>query len=106
VGTYSNGVFTSGGGSPNAVQVYARRTAANNNAVSLTFASIIGQPTCNATASAIATATSTYGYGLVGLQSVTMSGNGYTDSYNASAGAYSAGSAGTAGHVAATATSP
>ena len=39
--------------SANAVQVNARRTAANGNAVALTFAALLGQPTCDVHASAV-----------------------------------------------------
>ena len=53
------------------------------------------------TAEAIATATpATATYGLVGLNSISMSGNGETDSYNSANGAYSHGSAGSNGSVA------
>ena len=86
----------------NAVRVYARRTAARGTAVNLAFGIVIGRSTCDATASAIAYVKPGNGnYGLVGMSSVGLQTNTITtDSYDASAGAYSAGSAGNSGYVA------
>ena len=55
----STRTFTSGGSADDvttyqAVQVAASRSAANNNAIPLMFGTIIGMPTCNVTATAVA----------------------------------------------------
>jgi len=82
--------FTPGAASPNAVRVTARRIAARNSAIPLTFARVVGRDTCDVSASAIAAcAPSSAGYGIVGIDSITMSGNASTDSYDSSAGPYS-----------------
>jgi hypothetical protein len=63
-------------GSPvnaNAVRVTARRTTERGNPIALSFAKILGVNTCDASASAVASA-STYGFAVVGLDYVTMSG--------------------------------
>jgi hypothetical protein len=70
----------------NAVRVWARRTTANGNPVQLTFARALGQQSCNVETSAIAYAMPQFG--IVGINSVTVSGNGNTDSYNSSTGTY------------------
>lgn len=46
--------FTAGGSSPNAVEVFARRTAATNNAVPLIMGQILGVNTCDTSASSVA----------------------------------------------------
>lgn len=76
--------FYPSGTPTNAVQVTARRTTARGNATRLSFAGLIGMPTCDAQASAIAVA-SLSGYAVVGLNYVTMSGNS-SDSYWSSTG--------------------
>jgi Flp pilus assembly protein TadG len=53
-GYWSGKVFTSGGTPLNAVQITARRTKATNTAIPLLFASILGAPTCDVTATSIA----------------------------------------------------
>jgi hypothetical protein len=58
VGTWSGGAFTAGGTSPNAVRVKAYRTKARNSAISLVFAQLIGQSSCDVTTTAIAEITS------------------------------------------------
>lgn len=63
----------------NAVRVRTSRTVAGGNPVSLLFAQVIGQNTCDVNASSIATYTPG-GYSIVGLNSVSMSGNS-SDSY-------------------------
>src|SRR5580692_4891912 len=47
LGTWSNGKFTAGGTNPDAVQVKAYRTKARKDAISLVFAQILGQATCD-----------------------------------------------------------
>jgi hypothetical protein len=54
VGTWSGGTFTAGGSSPNAVRVQAYRTKARSSAISLVFAQLIGQSSCDVTTTAIA----------------------------------------------------
>jgi hypothetical protein len=68
------------------VRVWARRTTANGNPVQLSFARALGRQTLDVETWAIAYLKPNYG--LVGLQSVTISGNGNTDSYNSSTGTY------------------
>ena len=85
----------------NAVRVVPARSTARGNAVSLWLANVIGKSSCDVTA----TATSCRGgnvsaYSLIGLNGITMSGIGSTDSYNATQGAYSAGSAHHRGSIA------
>ena len=84
------GVATS---SANAVRVTASRTAGKSNAIPLLFASFFGQDTCNAHASAIAMNDSAFAQGIIGLGSLTIDQGTLIDSYDASSGAYSAGSA-------------
>jgi Flp pilus assembly protein TadG len=54
LGTWNGSKFIAGGASPNAVKVQTYRTKARNNAISLVFAQLIGQATCDVHASAIA----------------------------------------------------
>ncbi len=93
--------FTIDNSTPTAVRVTARRIASRGTAIPLTFARVVGRGNLDVQAVAIATLqASAGGYGIVGINSVTMSGNGSTDSYNASAGPYYAGSAHSKGSVA------
>jgi Flp pilus assembly protein TadG len=65
--------------SANAVRVWARRTSARGNPLPLTWGALIGAKTCDVQAfSTVAVAPENYG--VVGLNSITMSGN-TTDSY-------------------------
>ncbi len=85
----------------NAIRVHARRTAARGTPVTLLFAKMLGITTCDVNATATAYVASSGAYGLVGMSSVSInSGTVTTDSYNASSGAYSAGSAGALGSLA------
>lgn len=80
----------------NAIRITARRTSATGNAVQLGFAKLIGKPTADVTAVAIATISQSNtggGYGVVGLGWFNMSGNPLIDSYNSASGAYSSSSA-------------
>lgn len=83
--------------SANALRVTARRTKANGNPVNLSFGGVIGAPSIDLVVPVIAMVTS--GGGIVGINSVSITGNAYTDSYNSGAGPYSAGSAMTNGGV-------
>ncbi len=77
----------------NAVQIIAARSSAAGNPIPLTFAGVIGKSNCDVHVSSTACLTSNTGaYSIIGVNSVTMSGNAYTDSYNSSQGAYSAAS--------------
>jgi hypothetical protein len=58
----------------NAVRVWCRRTTNRQNAIPLYFMCLLGRSTCDVTASSIA-AIVPPGYGLVGLNSITMKGN-------------------------------
>jgi len=68
----------------NAVRVTARRTAANGNAVPLFFAKVIGQSTCDVTATSIAAASQTTPSGFVGLSKVEFKNNTFVGSYDSS----------------------
>jgi Flp pilus assembly protein TadG len=85
----------------NAVRVIAKQTAARGNAVPLMFASLLGFRSCDihATATAMLTDAPT-GFGVVGLDSVSMSGSGQIDSYNSNAGQYSSGTSRANGNIA------
>lgn len=86
--------------SANAIRVHCRRTAARGNAVPLLFAQVLGRSSSNATASSTALVTQATGnFGVVGLDSINFGSNVKTDSYNSATGPYSAGSAGSFGHV-------
>jgi hypothetical protein len=52
--TLPSGPFTTGGASPNAIQIKVYRTKARSTAIPLTFAQILGQSSCDMTATAIA----------------------------------------------------
>ena len=83
VGNWTTGTgFTPNGTPTNAVRVSI------TSSVPLVFGQIVGMSTCKATASSTCMyATGGPGYGIVGLDSVRISG-GYTDSYSSSSGAY------------------
>ncbi|WP_428940065.1 DUF7305 domain-containing protein [Fontivita pretiosa] len=101
LGTWSDGTFTAGGDSPNAIRVIARRTAARGNAVPLVFGKIVGANSVDTAAVAVALIRSSPSdYGFVGLDSITMSGNAEVDSYLSSQGAYSLFTRRRNGHIA------
>lgn len=64
--------------SATAVRVRLSLTAAKGSAVPLAFGALLGQSTCNVSAKAVAAVKG--GYGIVGLNSISMNGNS-TDSY-------------------------
>src|SRR2546421_3311535 len=76
----------------NAIRVTARRTTARGNTINLTFGPVIGATHCDVSV----TSTATYkltpaAYGVIGLTKFDVDGD--IDSYDSSAGSYSAGSA-------------
>lgn len=83
----------------NAVKVTCLANQARGSQLGLFFAPLFGKTSADVSASSIATASSINCGPFVGLNFVTISGGSYTDSYNSSSGAYSAGSAGQKGHV-------
>lgn len=74
----------------NAIQIIARRVQSRQNAVSLSFATMFNNGTCDVTASSVACLTGNAGnYSIIGLNSISMSLAAYTDSYNSSVSSYS-----------------
>jgi Flp pilus assembly protein TadG len=84
--------------SANAVRVTCVLSRARGNGLALFFAPIYGQSTTSVQAQAVARKGSS-SCGFIGLNSVTMSGGSYTDSYDTSSGAYFRSSAGQQGNV-------
>lgn len=79
--------------SANAIRVTARRNFARANAVPLLFASVLGTSSTDVNAYSIAMLTKgSSGYGIIGLDSVSMSGSASVDSYKSTDGAYSSSS--------------
>lgn len=74
-------------------------TKSRSTSIQLFFAPYLGTNYSELTTTATATKSSSRCGLIVGLPSVTMSSTSYTDSYDASQGAYSAAVAGTKGHV-------
>jgi len=70
--------------SANAVRVWARRTAANGNPVSLYFGAIVGKSTFDVTTSSIASYTPSMPTGLIGLNSITTHNHFFLGSYDSS----------------------
>lgn len=68
----------------NAVMVTLHRTAARGNAVPLTFAGLIGMPTCDVKATTIVTGTAVAPLGFQGLNGVTVKNNIFIGSYDPS----------------------
>jgi Flp pilus assembly protein TadG len=100
VGTWASGTFSSGGSSPNAVQVTGYRTAARGTGVPLIWGQVFGVNTVNLTATSIATYTpASSGYGLFGMSSIGFSNGTSIDSYNATAGSYSSSTATSNGNI-------
>lgn len=52
--TLPHGPFTAGGASPNAIQIKLYRTKARNTAIPLVFGQLLGQSSCDVTATAVA----------------------------------------------------
>ena len=87
-GTWDGSTFTVLTGSAqsqaNAVRVTARRTAANGNAVPLFLAKIIGQSTCDVTASSVASINVPPPAGIVAYNGLTWHNNDFIGGYNSS----------------------
>jgi Flp pilus assembly protein TadG len=85
----------------NAIRVTARRNFARKNAVPLLFANLLGVSSTDVSASSVALLTKGgSGYGIIGLDFVSMSGSASVDSYISSEGSYSTLSARDHGNVA------
>ena len=81
-----------------AVRVTARRTAATGQPVPLMFGQVVGKPTMDVTAVAVALWTARP-LGIIGTDSIDMGSKALTDSYDSSAGAYSAATARSQGDI-------
>lgn len=86
----TNRVFTatSASSTANAVRVTVKRVASRSNAIPLSIGSIFGINSCDVCTSAVATSAN-YGYGMIGLTSIKMSGNA-TASYRSDSSSFSA----------------
>jgi Flp pilus assembly protein TadG len=73
----------------NAVRVTARRTAARGNGVRLLFASLLGHPTFDVTATAVASKSASSG-GYIGISLTRMFNTTHFDGYNSTYGPHSA----------------
>jgi Flp pilus assembly protein TadG len=101
--TTRTGTLLTGAGEAgaNAVQVTLARTRAGGNPVTLTFGGAIGVPTADVHAVSTACAAGNGSdYAIVGINSLTIGGNGYTDSYDSRNDPYSAATARHKGSVA------
>ena len=83
--------FTVTSTNPNAVRVIARRIASRSTGITLTFAGIIGAPSCNTSSTVIATAAGGLSPGIVGINTMSLNqgGSGYIYSYDSSVNTYS-----------------
>ncbi|HEX5244747.1 MAG TPA: pilus assembly protein TadG-related protein [Tepidisphaeraceae bacterium] len=88
-------------GTSNAIRINASRTAAKGNAIQLAFASAFssGKSDIHATATACF-AGGNGAYSIVGMNSISMTMNSYTDSYNSSVGPYNSASPNHRGSIA------
>jgi Flp pilus assembly protein TadG len=85
----------------NAVQVALARTRAAGNPVTLAFGGVIGLPTADVHAVSTACAAGNGSdYAIVGINSLTVTGNASTDSYDSRSGPYSAATAHHKGSIA------
>lgn len=78
----------SGNASANAVRVTAHRLANRGNGVPLALAGIFGRGSCDVSVQAIAVSAPGPSYGIIGLNSISMSGSS-NDSYISTTGAFS-----------------
>jgi Flp pilus assembly protein TadG len=85
-GNWANGVFTAEKSPINAVKVTVGCTQSRGSAVPLLFAQVLGQKTCDVTASAVVLGVSPPAYGIIGLSSIKMSGGTNTSYSSASSG--------------------
>jgi hypothetical protein len=75
----------------NAIKVLAHRTTARGNPINLVFGKAIGFSSWDVTAGAVAASMGgTANLGIVGIDSLTMTGTTQTDSYNSTSGSYNA----------------
>jgi Flp pilus assembly protein TadG len=81
-GTWSNGTFTAGGASPNAVKIIAQRSAARGNGVQVWWGGLMGKTQADVTASSIAQGTPTILAGFIGYANVTFKNNSFIGSYS------------------------
>lgn len=81
------------------VKVTCRCSNQNGTSVTLFFAKVIGVTSADLNATAYAKASPSRCGLIIGLNSVTMSGSAYTDSYSSSLGAYGGGNSASKGHV-------
>lgn len=79
--------FVAGGTPVNAVQVTARRTAARNNAVPLTFGPALGLHTSDVKATAIAVRRAGSPAGFIGLGNLVLGNNSVVAAYSSTSGA-------------------
>jgi hypothetical protein len=68
----------------NAIRVWGRRTAANGNAIRLTFGAVVGASSCDITVSSVAAVASGQPAGFVGLSSFPIDKKLFAASYNSS----------------------
>ena len=83
-GTWANGTFTSGGASPNAIQVTAKCSNGHGNPVQVWWGGLMGISQCNVKATSIAQGTPTMLAGFIGYANVTVKNNTFIGSYNSS----------------------
>ena len=83
----------------NAVRVTCQMSQARGNPLKLFFAPIFGQKAADVSAQAVATNPGTVCGPFIGLNSVSLSGGTYTDSYDSSQGPYSESAIGSKGNV-------
>src|ERR1041384_4874246 len=76
IGNWNGGIFTVDNKGA-AVRILARLSSSRGTAVSLTFAGILGLPSCDVSARAIASRAAT-GFGVIGLDYIDMTGNSST----------------------------
>lgn len=83
--------FVAGGAPLNAAQVTAHRDSARSSAVPMAFASVVGKSSMDvqATATAVQLGGRTVRWGIVGIDSISMTGIASTDSYDSTKGIYS-----------------
>ncbi|HEY8666797.1 MAG TPA: pilus assembly protein TadG-related protein [Tepidisphaeraceae bacterium] len=94
-GTWSNSASTftvltgAARSTANAVRITARRVASRSTGVTLSMTRTFGLASCDVSATCIGLLTTPPPAGLVGLNSVSISGSGNTNSFNSSTGTYS-----------------
>lgn len=84
LGTWAGNTFTSGGTSPNALRVTARRIASRGSAVPLLFAKVLGLNGCDVNATSIAKREPGIASGYIGLEGIDVKNNLFAASYDSS----------------------